>query len=136
MKKSIFILLIILAGVATELVAQPLIGLSKDEVQTLIKSSYRDFKQDRSVTQQAFNYLKYVNDSQTKTWIIFFSEDDICTHTKTVCDYSEYDFVLDYLKKSCRKVTDKSWEYREEGKTYLITLEESDWYFILREQVK
>ncbi|MFZ5941930.1 MAG: hypothetical protein ACOYXB_15285 [Bacteroidota bacterium] len=135
MKTRIFILLMILMT-GMQLNAQKVIGLSKDEVQALVKSSVKEFKLDKSITQQAFNYLKYVNDSQTKTWIIFFSEDDICTHTKTVCDYSEYDFVLDDLKKSCRNVADKTWEYKEDGKTFVITLEESDWYFTLREKLK
>ncbi len=135
MKTRIFILLLTLfCGV--NLAAQPVIGLTKDEVQSLIKHSFKEFKLDKSITQQAFNYLKYVNDSETKTWIIFFSDDDICTHTKTVCDYSEYDFVLDNLKKSCKKVSDGSWEYREDSKIYLITMEESDWYFTLRETLK
>jgi len=135
MKTGMFILLIILLS-AAELHAQPYIGLSKEEVQTQMKQANREFKLDRMVTQQAFNYLKYVNDSETKTMIIFFDEDDICTYTKTVCDYSEYDFVLDDLKKACRKVDDNTWEYRENGKTYVITLEESDWYFTLREKLK
>jgi len=135
MKKRTFILLVILLS-GMNMLAQPLIGLSKEEVQTTVKKSYSEFKLDKSITQQAYNYLKFVNDSETKTMIVFFNEDDYCTYTKTVCDYSEYDFVLDELKKSCRKVADEQWEYKEDGKTYVITMEQADWYFILREKVK
>ncbi len=112
------------------------VGLSKDEVQELMQEEYKKFTPDKSVVKQEFNYLKYVNGIQTITWIIYFSEKDICTSTKKVCDYAEYDFVINELNNSCEKISEGQWQYSVDGIDYLLTLEEQDWYFTVREREK
>lgn len=116
--------------------AQPLIGMEKVEVQNVIKKERKEFRVDKTIVKQQFNYLKYVNNFNTLTLIVFFSDEDICTKTKLICDYSEYDFILSDLNKTCRIQSDSTWEYDHEGSTYLVTLEKQEWYFIIREVLK
>jgi len=134
MKTGWLIPVILLAGFIN-LSAQPLIGLGKEEVRVLMQKN-REFRIDKTVTKQQFNYLKYVNNIQTKTFIIFFSDDDICTKTKLVCDYSEYEDMRDELNETRNRVGAASWEYSYDGSTYTIAMEEQEWYFVLRETEK
>ena len=113
--------------------AQPFIDQSKEEVKARMKEEHKDFHPDRSVVKQAYNYLKYVNNSQTITWIIYFNEQDVCTASKKVCDYSEYDFKMDELDEKYEKSGKFQWKNQYRGDEFLIRLEEQDWYFTIRE---
>ncbi len=76
-----------------------MIGKHKEEVRELVKQDHKGFRHDNTVVNQHFNYLKYVNALRTRTWIMYFTEEDICKSSKLVCDYNEYDEVLEELKK-------------------------------------
>jgi hypothetical protein len=131
------ILLIMIAlparGWAQELL---LIGMSKEDVKELVKKEYRDFSIDNRIVKQQFNYLKYINGRQTITWIIYFSDDDICTSAKKVCDYIEYDYVLEALNENCKKKEELTWECSSESKDYTVSLVEQDWYFTVQQRLK
>ncbi|HDS06267.1 MAG TPA: hypothetical protein ENO05_01450 [Bacteroides sp.] len=114
--------------------AQSLIGMPKEQVTELIKKEYTDFRKDQSVMKQRFNYLKYVNGKQTKTWIAYFSDEDLCTGTKLVCDYSEYDEMLDELDSKYRRTGDREWEYLRGTDTLNVSLTREEWYFVIRER--
>ena len=113
-----------------------LIGMTKEDIKELVKREHRDFATDNSIVKQQFNYLKYVNGRQSITWIIYFSDDDICTSTKKVCDYIEYDFVLDELNAHCKKQGVLTWECSSEEQDYIVSLVEEDWYFTMQQRLK
>ncbi len=118
----------------SEVQSQHFIGMNKDNVKVLARKS--GFFFDNLTVNQKFNYLKFVNNADTKTLIVFFNEDDIAEHTRMVCDYSEWDFVLDELNDKHKKKDDMIWEYKNDGATYAISLEEKEWYFVLRTKKK
>jgi hypothetical protein len=121
---------------ASTLAGQSLIGLPKEEVKERISLFHREFKNDQMVVKQQFNYLKYVNGIRTRTWILYFTDDDICHISKLVCDYSEYDKVLDDLNATCRRVGDFTWESGQEGLVSELTLSKQEYYFTVREERK
>lgn len=132
--KSGVIILGILTVLCSAAQSQPLIGLSRGRVETIIKEEHREFGKDQSIVSQQFNYLKYVNGQKTKTWILYFSDEDICTGTKLVCDYSEYDEVLNDLNSRYRKSGRRKWEYIHGACTFRVNLVREEWYFTLREK--
>ena len=136
LKRTVISILLFAAAFMVRAQAQTLIGLEKTEVMEVVKESYRDYAPDNSIVKQQFNYLKFVNNSQTITWIIYFSQDDICTSTKKVCDYVEYDFVLDELNEHCKATGDMEWTCMDDDRPYVMTLTEQDWYFTVREKMK
>ncbi len=71
--------------------ARPWLGCPRRKYSAAVKKDHREFQKDDSVIKQHFNYLKYVNGSRTKTWIIYFTDEDICKTSKLICDYSEFD---------------------------------------------
>jgi len=132
--KWIIPVLIIVVGTCSS--AQSLIGLPKDEVSRRVSMYHRDFRKDNLVVSQHFNYLKFVNGTRSRTWILYFTEDDVCHLSKLVCDYSEYDKVMDDLNSRYRKVGEFTWEHIQDNQVNHITLTKQEYYFTVREEVK
>ncbi len=115
---------------------QSMIDLSKEEVRVMVKDKHREFRRDKSVVNQRFNYLKYVNGLRTRTWILYFTDEDVCRSTKLVCDYGEYDEVMEELNERYEKVGESEWSYPLERDTIQVTLARQEWYFTVREARK
>ena len=60
---------ILISGIAllaiVQTSAQSIIGLTKDEVQVVIKEKHKKLSLDKTIVKQQFNYLKYVNRSDS-----------------------------------------------------------------------
>lgn len=121
---------------AVPLRGQTMIDLTKEEVRVLVKEDHKEFRRDRSVVNQRFNYLKYVNGLRTRTWILYFTDEDICRSTKLICDYGEYDEVLEELNLSYDKVGESEWQYKLKRDTIQVVLTREEWYFTVREARK
>ena len=120
----------------SSLKGQSMIDLSKEEVRVMVKDKHMEFRRDKSVVNQRFNYLKYVNGLRTRTWIIYFTDEDICRSTKLVCEYREYDDVLEELNENHDKVGESEWRYELENDTIQVILVRQEWYFTVREARK
>lgn len=127
--------LILFAGIS-EANGQSYIGLSKERVEAMVEIEHREFRRDNSVVKQHFNYLKFVNGAQTQTWILYFTDEDICKTSKLVCDYSDFDKVTEELSTDYEKVGDSRWEYHQGDRVFEITLTKQEWYFTVREELK
>lgn len=126
----------LLFTVCTMVYAQSMIGLSKAEVKERVRSEYQDFGKDPAIVKQQFNYLKYVNRRKTRTWIIHFTDENICKSTKLVCDYSDFDEVTANLSSSFKKTGESQWEYTSGPGIIQVTLTKQEWYFTVREARK
>jgi hypothetical protein len=138
MKITPFLLLIVslLSLAAGPLKGQSMIDLTKEEVLVKVKSNHREFRRDNTVVNQRFNYLKYVNGLRTRTWILYFTEEDICRSTKMICDYGEFDEVLEELNKAYEKVGELEWAYKLNRDSVHVNLTRQEWYFTIREARK
>jgi hypothetical protein len=130
------ILLVLLIAAGTVVKGQSYIGMPKERVNALVKQEHKEFRRDNSVVKQHFNYLKFVNGAKTRTWILYFTDEDICKTSKLVCDYSDFDDVVEELSTAYNKVGDSRWEYLLRGQTIEITLTRQEWYFTVRESLK
>jgi hypothetical protein len=130
------ILLVLLIATGTVVKGQSYIGMPKERVNALVKQEHKEFRRDNSVVKQHFNYLKFVNGAKTRTWILYFTDEDICKTSKLVCDYSDFDDVVEELSTAYNKVGDSRWEYLLRGQTIEIALTRQEWYFTVRESLK
>jgi len=135
MKKSCLIVFLLFSFLVTGY-GQNLIGIRKSDAVDHVKKEMKGFNQDNSTKNESFNYLKFLNTSGTKTLIIFFSKDNISTHTRMVCDYSEMDFILEDFKKKYKKTSGTSWEYTLGSEKYEVFMEEKEWYFVITTKKK
>ena len=130
------LLLLILFATGTVANGQSLIGFPKEEVKALVEEEHREYRRDNSVTKQHFNYLKFVNGAKTRTWILYFTDEDICRTSKLVCDYSDYDEVVEELSTAHEKVGDSKWENHQGDQVIEVILTKQEWYFTVRETFK
>ena len=130
----LFLAVLLFAGGVLK--GQSMIDLTKEEVQVLVKNKHKEYRRDNSVVNQRFNYLKYVNGLRTRTWIFYFTNEDICKSIKMVCDYGEHDEVLEDLNDSFEKVGESEWAYELKGDSVHISLTRQEWYFSVREARK
>lgn len=135
MKKIWFICAIIL-GLGSQLTGQTMVGLSKPEVIAAVKEDHREFHKDDSVIKQHYNYLKYVNGSRTKTWIIYFTDGDTCKTSKVICDYSYFDKEVEEIESRYTRKGDYLWEYQLDSDTIQVEVLKQEWYFTIRETKK
>ena len=133
--KTLFICTIMF-GMGSQLQSQTMVGLSKEEVIAAVKRDHKNFHKDDSVIKQHFNYLKYVNGPRTRTWIIYFNEEDICKTSKMVCDYSDFDEVLEEINRKCTPTGENLWEFQVDSNSIQVELIKQEWYFSIRETKK
>ena len=136
MKPLLILTTVLLLFAGSSLKGQSMIDLTKEEVRVMVKEKHMEFRRDRSVVNQRFNYLKYVNGLRTRTWIIYFTDEDICRSSKLVCDYGEYDEVLEEINDAHDKVGESEWSYDLNGDSIQVILARQEWYFTVREARK
>lgn len=135
MKKTVFICVFILA-LGSFLYGQTMVGLTKVEVIAAVKKDHKEFRKDDSVIKQRFNYVKYVNGPRTKTWIIYFNDQDVCRTSKVVCDYGDLNTMLDDINSRCEQKDEFQWEFLANSDTITVELIKQEWYFTIRERKK
>jgi hypothetical protein len=131
-----WIIPVLIMAVVSTATAQSLIGLPKEEVSRRISMYHREFRKDEMVVRQQFNYLKYVNQDRTRTWILYFNDENVCHISKLVCDYSEYDNVLDDLNSRYHKTDEFTWELTQDNQVNEVNLTRQEFYFTVRETKK
>lgn len=135
MKKILFICAFFLAT-GSFLFGQTMVGLTKEEVKAAVKKDHKEFRKDDSVIKQRFNYLKYVNGPRTKTWIIYFNDQDVCRTSKVVCDYGDLNTVLEDINSKYEQKGEFLWEFMSGSDTITVELIKQEWYFTIRERKK
>ncbi|MCD6200934.1 MAG: hypothetical protein J7K46_03910 [Bacteroidales bacterium] len=119
-----FILLLTLSGSA-----QNLIGWKADEIRKYMRTEQNNFSLDETTVNKVYKYLKYVDETETKTALYFLSDHDVCIWYKVVYDNDLLPSVIAGLDSTCRKVSDTLWLEKSGGNTYQKVLERQDWFF-------
>ncbi len=110
--------------------SQSLIGMNIQQIDKEIKILYPNFAADNSFVNNTYKYLKYTDKLNEQTLFVFLSDNDECTSTKLICDYSMLDQVKEDMKKYKPEGKDQ-WSYTVSGVQYIITLRREEWYFSL-----
>ena len=77
-----------------------------------------------------------MNGLKTRTWIFYFTEEDLCKTSKQVCAYGEFDEMMTELNSAYEAAGESRWEYMLEKDTVQLTLTRQEWYFTVREARK
>ncbi len=108
--------------------AQIFIGKDKDAVKQLMKEK-REFAFDESSVNTVYNTMKFVDSNGSRTFLFLFDDNDICTLSKLMCDYSFLDKTTKQLDEDYTAGENGQWIYTEDGINYIITLKKGDWFF-------
>jgi hypothetical protein len=126
--KKVFVLVLALIF-SFEVYSQNLIGLSIEQVREIIKKEYPSFDIDNSTVNNSYKYEKYTDRFSEQTLLVFLSDDNKCTATKLMSDYSNLEEVKAKLNKAYKPFGKDKWIYSVKGVTYLVTLKRTDWFF-------
>jgi hypothetical protein len=110
---------------------QHYIGKHKSEVREMMKKNERDLHEDKSTRNSLYNMVKYIDNNGNQTLIYVFSDQDTCSYSKWMCDYSMLNKVVSGLNKDYEQSAEDSWNYIHEGQDYKITLKTGDWFFTI-----
>jgi hypothetical protein len=131
MKTKILVLSIFIGFCTIQLQAQNLIGMSKSEVMQVIKKAYPSFDIDGDAKNTTYKYLKYIDKYNEETMLVFLSDDDVCTFTKLMSDYSNEKIRTDELDKKYKKTGDHFWTFVDKGENFTVELKKEEWYFTI-----
>ncbi len=120
--------LLLIAGTGK---SQTLVGYHSDDVKKIMKETQNEFRLNDDIKNEYYNYLKFENRFGTKTFLFFLSENDTCTYTKMMCDYSELKETLGMLNEKYQMVNENKWIEKMNNEKYTITLKKEQWYFTL-----
>jgi hypothetical protein len=109
--------------------SQHLIGKAKDQILKEIKTLYPGFVMDNSSVNHTYKYLKYKDRGSEQTLLVFLSDNDVCTATKLMSDFSNLEQAKGYLNKNYKAAGKNQWIYAVDGVTYLVKLKSEEWYF-------
>lgn len=126
MKKKLGTILIMFLCIA-EVNSQHLVGLTQDNI--MQKMQETSFVLDNSSKNTTFKYLKFVDKIEEKTLLVFLSENNICTSTKLMCDYSSYKETLNEFNKNYKKISSSEWNYSINNITYTVILKKEEWFY-------
>ena len=107
------------------------IGMTKDEVLSSMQKTNPGCDLDEGSVNTTYKYLKFVDKENEETWLIFLSEDDICTHTKLISDYSNLKIRTDELNKKFKKAGELKWVFIEKGIVYTVEMKKEEWFFTI-----
>jgi hypothetical protein len=127
--KKIVQILSLLFVVTTTVHSQHFIGLHSEAIQEIMNEQHSDFNQDNSFVNKSFNYLKYIDNLEQRTWLFFLDENDYCRSSKLVCDYVLLDEIMEELNKTYKKSGDLSWYYKQDDNTFSVTVKKEEWFF-------
>jgi hypothetical protein len=129
MFRSLFILLFIHFWVNS--FTQNFIGSSKDEIVKMMNEKNPGFSLDDGVVNNTYKYLKYVDKENEETWLFFLSDENICTHSKLMSDFSNLQTRKDELDKEYKPAGENKWIFINKGTTYIVELKKEEWFFTI-----
>jgi len=116
---------------ALSLDAQVFIGASKADVLAEMKKKKPGFINDDSVRNDKYNYLKYISDDESETWIIVFDGKDKCKCVKVTCDIGKINEKRKELDSLYTKLGKDKWSLDQHTGNILVDLKNETWYFTI-----
>jgi hypothetical protein len=136
MRRVFVIFVFLVIAVTIKVTAQNYIGVHKDEIIRLMSEKHRNFKLNKDVINRRYTYLKYEDDISEQTILFFLSDKGYCTLVRWMSDYANISDILFMLDKGYTRTGKNQWTYTKDGKDYLITLEEGEWFFTVSYRLK
>ena len=110
---------------------QNFIGSSKDEIVKMMNEKNPGFSLDDGVVNNTYKYLKYVDKENEETWLFFLSDENICTHSKLMSDFSNLQTRKDELDKEYKPAGENKWIFINKGTTFIVELKKEEWFFTI-----
>ncbi len=110
---------------------QNLIGQSEKSIKKFMKENYPTHSLQTGVVNEAYKYLKYVDEEDAETMIFFLDNKMVCSAVKLVCDNSIKSSKITEMDAKYTRSGITSWREEKKGKRYLIELINDQWFFTI-----
>jgi hypothetical protein len=130
MKRFFTLVIFTFLGFSVHLDAQVFFGMHKDQIKLAMKEQ-KELKLESKSVNKGHKYLKYTDNLKMVTLLIFLGNDDKCTYSKMMCDYSLLDNKTAFLNKNYKKKSSSLWEGTEKNIPFSVSMTKEEWYFSL-----
>jgi hypothetical protein len=120
----------LLSFVSGSLISQNLVGYGYDQIRLYMKENQKEMNLN-PVVNSKFRYLKYTDDMDSKTLLLFLDQDSVCVSERLVCDLSLKAEKVKELNALYEKNGDNKWISRRGGKTFDILMKSEEWSCII-----
>lgn len=124
---SLFAAVFIASG---SLFGQNLIGYEYDQVRKYMKENHKDMN-FTPVVNDKFRYLKYTDNSDSRTFLFFLDQDSVCKSVRLICDAEVKAEKQKEYNSRYEKNGENKWISRREGKSYNIELKNEEWSCVI-----
>ena len=107
------------------------IGMSKQDIIKFMGKTNPGFDLDEGAVNKTYKYLKFVDKYNEETWLFFINDEDKCSRTKLISDFSNQKIRTDELNNKYKKAGENRWEYNEKGIAYIVELNKEEWFFTI-----
>jgi hypothetical protein len=107
------------------------IGMSKQDIIKVMGKSNPGFDLDEGAVNKTYKYIKFVDKYNEETWLFFLTDDDKCSRTKLISDFSNQKIRTEELNKKYKKEGENKWEFTEKGISYIVELSKEEWFFTI-----
>jgi hypothetical protein len=107
------------------------IGMSKQDIIKVMGKSNPGFDLDEGAVNKTYKYIKFVDKYNEETWLFFLTDDDKCSRTKLISDFSNQKIRVEELNKKYKKAGENKWEFTENGISYIVELNKEEWFFTI-----
>jgi hypothetical protein len=123
------LLFLIWISISFQVEAQQLVGMSKTQLTNEMENLWPGFIIETPYLNEAYKCLKYVDQENGQTLLVFLSGNDTCTSTKLMSDYANLPSVKERLDKEYQTLGEDRWKFSSNGATYLVILKREEWFF-------
>jgi hypothetical protein len=107
------------------------IGMSKTDIVSSMQKNNPGFDLDEGAVNSAYKYIKFVDKYNEETYLFFMDENNSCSFTKLMSDYSNLKIRTDELNKNYKNAGEGKWIYVENGVVYIIEMKKEEWFFTI-----
>jgi hypothetical protein len=112
------------------LFAQNLVGYQYGQIRKYMKENHKDMN-FTPVVNDKFRYLKYTDNSDSRTFLFFLDQDSVCKSVRLICDAETKAEKQKEYNSLYEKNGENKWISRREGKSYNIELKNEEWSCVI-----
>lgn len=109
--------------------AQTYIGLQKEDILQRMQREHPEFLWQDKVVNPHYNYLKFVDAMERRTWLYFLDEEERCNMVKMMNDYAYLRSTLRWLNDTFSKEENGKWVGSTNDHPLDLRLSREEWFF-------
>lgn len=112
------------------LFGQNLIGFNSEKIMKYMKDNQKEMIYNK-VTNSKYSYLKYSDNSDSKTILFFLNPDSVCFSIRLICDLNGKTEKVNEFNTIYKTAGENKWIDKRDNKDYIIELKDEKWSYVI-----